>query len=183
MPVSTADRPRFETEFADVTRELAVEVVEGGAERTDSVGSGLEAVGDDSAIRLVAIHDAARPLVPLRDLDEVFSRADETGAAILALPATATVKQTLDAGQSCKTLDRETIWLAQTPQVFHLDLLRRAYAKHRGRPATDDADLVQRIGVNVALVAGSAENLKVTHPDDLAIAEAILERRQRQIDD
>lgn len=182
MPVSQVDRPRFESVFGEALRELGVELAEGGAERTDSVGSGLEVIGDDAAMRLVAIHDAARPLVPAEDLEAVFSRADQTGAAILALPATATVKQTFDSGESCHTLDRDTIWLAQTPQVFDLGVLREAYARHRGRPATDDADLVQRMGKSVAMVAGSAENIKITHPDDLAIAGAILERRKRRAD-
>ena len=180
MPVSPADREKFESVFADSIHKLSIELTDGGAERTDSVGSGLETVGDDVSIQMVAVHDAARPLVSRSELDAVFSRAEETGAAVLALPATATVKQTLDSGRSCHTLDRETIWLAQTPQVFHLTTLREAYAKHRGRPATDDADLVQRIGVDVALVVGSPENLKITHPDDLSIAEAILERRERK---
>lgn len=182
MPVSQLDRPRFESVFSEQLRELRVELAEGGAERTDSVGAGLSFVGDDAAIRLVAIHDAARPLVTAEDLEAVFSRADQTGAAILALPATATVKQTFDSGESCETVDRETIWLAQTPQVFDLRILREAYARHRGRPATDDADLVQRMGKSVAMVAGSAENIKITHPDDLAIAQAILERRGQQAD-
>lgn len=175
MPIAPHDRKRFETEFAAVLAELAVECVDGGVERTDSVLAGLSAVREDPAIELVAIHDAARPLVKAADLDAVFHRADQTGAAILAVPVTATVKQTLDHGVSCRTVDRSTLWLAQTPQVFRKQTLCEAYAKHRGRPATDDAELVQRIGIDVALVPGSSDNLKITHPDDLIVAEAIFQ--------
>lgn len=174
MPVSRKDRPRFEQEFASPISGLNIELVDGGAERTESVQSGVLQVADDPSIELIAIHDAARPLVRTEDLDAVFAKADQTGAAILATPVTATVKQTLDAGASCRTVDRSTLWLAQTPQVFHVSILKDAYAKHRGRPATDDAELVQRIGVNVAIVAGSADNIKITHPRDLVVAEAIL---------
>ena len=174
MPVSRADRPRFENEFAAPIARLNIELVDGGAERTDSVQCGVRHVTDDLSIELIAIHDAARPLVRTEDLDSVFAKADQTGAAILATPVTATVKQTLDAGASCRTVDRSTLWLAQTPQVFRVSVLKDAYAKHRGRPATDDAELVQRIGVDVALVAGSEDNIKITHPRDLVVAEAIL---------
>ncbi len=174
MPVSEQDRPRFETEFAGVLKTLAIELVAGGDERTDSVWAGLAAMADDPKVDLVAVHDAARPLVRDDDLDAVFRRADETGAAILASPITATVKQTLDRGRSCRTLDRSTLWLAQTPQVFRVGLLVDAYRKHRGRPATDDAELVQRSGVDVAIVRGASDNLKITHRDDLVVAEAIL---------
>lgn len=177
MPVSGHDRGRFEDEYADELRKLKIELVPGGSERTDSVRSGVQCVCDDSAIELVAIHDAARPLVRLSDLDAVFSKADQTGAAILASPVTATVKQSFDSGASCRTVDRSTLWLAQTPQVFRLSVLQQAYGKHRGRPATDDAELVQRIGIDVALVEGSADNLKITHSDDLIVAEAILSSR------
>lgn len=174
MPVSPADRPRFEREFEDPIRRLGLELVDGGEQRTESVQAGFVAVADDHKIDLIAIHDAARPLVRIEDLDAVFSKADQTGAAILATPVTATVKQTLDAGVSCQTIDRSTLWLAQTPQVFRVAVLRQAYAKHRGRPATDDAELVQRIGTDVALVLGSPDNIKITHPGDLVVAEAIL---------
>ncbi|QDV45174.1 2-C-methyl-D-erythritol 4-phosphate cytidylyltransferase [Stieleria neptunia] len=174
MPISDQDRPRFEGEFASQVDALGIELACGGAERTDSVRAGVDRVAGDAAVQLIAIHDAARPLVRSADLDAVFAKADHTGAAILATPVTATVKQSLDAGASCRTIDRSTLWLAQTPQVFALDVLQRAYAKHRGRPATDDAELVGRIGVHVALVPGSPDNLKITHPNDLIVAEAIL---------
>ena len=79
------------------------------------------------------------------------------------------------------TVDRTELWLALTPQVFRVGLLTEAYRKHNGRPATDDAQLVERMGHDVALVAGSADNLKITYPEDLMIAEAILARQQRDV--
>lgn len=174
MPVSRADLPRMQSEFGDRLEKLGVELVIGGAERTDSVQAGLDAIIGQKAIDLVAIHDAARPMICSDDLDAVFEKADETGAAILACSVTATVKQSLDDGQSCKTIDRSTLWLAQTPQVFRVDLLSNAYQRHRGRPATDDAELVQRSGVSVSIVPGSPNNLKITHPQDLMVAEAMI---------
>ena len=174
MPVSSVDRLRFEGEFAEQIRQLEIELVAGGTERTDSVRSGVESVAGDGCIRLIAVQDAARPLVRSTDLDSVFAVAERTRAAILATPVTATVKQSFDAGVSCQTVDRSTLWLAQTPQVFEVSVLQKAYAMHRGRPATDDAELVQRIGINVALVRGSEDNIKITYPADLLIAEAIL---------
>ncbi|MCO8123969.1 2-C-methyl-D-erythritol 4-phosphate cytidylyltransferase [Stieleria sp. TO1_6] len=178
MPVSQTDRSRFQHEFAAAIGELGIELVAGGGQRTDSVRNGLDQLDGDTAIELVAVHDAARPLIRAADLDAVLMRADQTGAAILATPVTATVKQTDDSGVSCQTVDRSTLWLAQTPQVFRPSILRQAYQKHRGRPATDDAELVQRMGVNVALVGGSADNIKITHPNDLVVAEAILTTQQ-----
>jgi 2-C-methyl-D-erythritol 4-phosphate cytidylyltransferase len=179
MPVSEQDRPRFAVDFAEAVSALQIEIVSGGAERTDSVRNGLAAIADADSIRWVAVHDAARPLIRHADLEAVFNKAEETGAAILATPITATVKQSFDGGASCRTLDRSTLWMAQTPQVFRCDILRRAYEKHRGRPATDDAELVQRSGVSVALVEGSPDNLKITHPRDLVLAQAILAAEAR----
>lgn len=177
MAVSEHDRTRFQGEGGDDIRRLSIELVNGGDERTDSVRHAVEHLAEDASMDLIAIHDAARPLVRLDDLDRVFDRADATGAAILATPVAATVKQSFDSGRSCGTVDRSTLWLAQTPQVFRRSVLQQAYEKHRGRPATDDAELVQRIGIDVALVDGSTDNLKITHPRDLVVAEAILQCR------
>ena len=178
MPVSTTDRPIFESEFSQLVAELDVELVPGGRERTDSVRAGLDAIGGDASVRMVAVHDAARPLIRDADLAAVVERANETGAAILATPVPGTVKRVNQSpsGQigGAATVDRRDLWIALTPQVFRLDLLREAYARYRGRPATDDAELVERMGHPVAIVSGSADNLKLTRPEDLKVAEAIL---------
>ena len=174
MAVSAEDRERFSRDHGKDLGRLSIRLVAGGNERTESVHSGVRSLAGESSDLLVAVHDAARPLIRDQDLDSVFEKADQTGAAILAAPVAATVKQSFDQGLSCRTVDRSTLWLAQTPQVFRLELLRRAYQKHRGRPATDDAELVSRLGIDVALVRGSDDNLKITHPNDLAMAAAIL---------
>ncbi len=178
MAVADGDRDVFEGEQSNLVNQYGVELVAGGAERTDSVEAGLAAVGDDPAIALVAIHDAARPLIAGEDLASVFVAANQTGAALLATPVAGTVKRDRsDAG--CETVDRRDLWIALTPQVFRIDVLRAAYEKHRGRAATDDAQLVERMGHAVKLVPGSADNLKITLPEDLAIAEAMLERQTK----
>ena len=151
-------------------------VIDGGPERQDSVANGIRAIPPDS--ELVVVHDGVRPLVSVELLKEVLEAAHHHGAAIAAIPAGDTVKQA-ENQKVVATLKRETIWLAQTPQVFHADLLRRAYEKAaRDRVSvTDDAALVERIGAAVHLVRGSPENIKVTTPSDLVVAEAILTQR------
>lgn len=177
MAVSPADRAAFECEFAALVEQLDIQLVTGGAARTDSVKAGLDAISGDSAIQLVAIHDAARPLLSDKDLSAVFAVASQTGAAILATPVSATIKRDLGQGLRSETVDRRELWIALTPQVFRVGLLKQAYQKHNGRPATDDAQLVERIGHNVSLVRGAADNLKITYPEDLLIAEAMLARQ------
>jgi 2-C-methyl-D-erythritol 4-phosphate cytidylyltransferase len=176
MPIAAADRDKFASDYAAMVRELRIELVEGGAERTDSVKRGLNMLADDEMIQLIAIHDAARPLVTQADLHAVFAVAGQTGAAILATPMPGTVKRAISDG-GCHTVDRRDLWIALTPQVFKPDILQQAYRKYRGRPATDDAELVERIGHPVSIVKGSASNLKITHHEDLLLAEAILERQ------
>jgi 2-C-methyl-D-erythritol 4-phosphate cytidylyltransferase len=117
-------------------------------------------------------------------LGAVLEAAHHYGAAIAAIPAGDTVKQ-VENQRVVATLERKTIWLAQTPQVFHVGLLRRAYEKAAddGVVVTDDAALVERLGVAVHLVPGSPENIKVTTPSDLVVAEAILAEREGRPED
>lgn len=176
MPIAAADRPMFKNEFAELVRQLNIELVDGGWERTDSVQRGLDRLADDDSIQLIAVHDAARPLVSEADLHVVFTVAAQSDAAILAAPVSGTIKRVVGDSE-CETVDRRDLWTALTPQVFRPDLLRLAYQKHRGRPATDDAELVERIGHGVSIVKGSADNIKITHPEDLLLAEAILTRQ------
>jgi 2-C-methyl-D-erythritol 4-phosphate cytidylyltransferase len=179
MAISDRDRNAFTDEYAPLVDELSIELVTGGNERTDSVRAGLNLLSSDPSIQCVAIHDAARPLVSAADLAAVFAMAQEKGAAILAYPVPGTIKRDLAGGTRTETVDRRDLWMALTPQVFHVGLLREAYQKHNGRPATDDAQLVERLGHDVALVRGSADNLKITYPEDLLIAEAILARQSQ----
>ncbi|EMI16364.1 2-C-methyl-D-erythritol 4-phosphate cytidylyltransferase [Rhodopirellula maiorica SM1] len=176
MAISEGDEADFRGPFAELVNELGIELVRGGDQRSDSVRAGLDAIANDKSIEFIAIHDAARPLVCDADLAAVFAKVAETGAAILAAPVTATLKRQLDDGNASLTVDRSELYTALTPQVFRVDVLRCGYDRHRGRPATDDAQLVERTGYRVALVHGSADNIKITHPEDLRIAEAILAR-------
>jgi 2-C-methyl-D-erythritol 4-phosphate cytidylyltransferase len=157
--------------------EKLLRVIDGGPERQDSVANGIRAIPLDS--ELVVVHDGVRPLVSVDLLEEVLEAAHHHGAAIAAIPAGDTVKQA-ENQKVVATLKRETIWLAQTPQAFHANLLRRAYEKAAQDRVivTDDAALVERIGAAVHLVRGSPENIKVTTPSDLVVAEAILTQRE-----
>jgi 2-C-methyl-D-erythritol 4-phosphate cytidylyltransferase len=149
-------------------------VVEGGTTRQESVRAGLEAVHDAA---VVAVHDAARPLVTPELITRGIEIARESGAALCAVRATDTVKEGDGEPPVVRaTHDRSRIWLAQTPQVFHRDLLLRAHGA-AADVATDDAALVEALGHEVRLYEGERWNLKVTSPEDLLLAEALLRER------
>lgn len=150
-----------------------IQVVAGGNTRMESVFRGLKALPDDA--RWVLVHDGARPLVTPKIVEETLRRAKRTGAAIAVVPVVPTIKQAED-GWVRKTLNRNHLWVAQTPQVFRRDLLERAHAfgKKRGLTATDDAALVEALGRGVRIVMGSPRNIKVTTPEDLIVAESLL---------
>ncbi|MBX3334478.1 MAG: 2-C-methyl-D-erythritol 4-phosphate cytidylyltransferase [Nitrospira sp.] len=159
--------------FTKVTK-----VVPGGAERQDSVRHALEAVQDE--VEVVLVHDAVRPFLTERMVEEVVSMARAKGAAIIALPMKDTVKQVGADYVIERTVDRAGLWLAQTPQAFRRDWLLSAHRKAHGEGvrATDDAYLMEWCGYSVSVVEGSGENIKVTRPEDLVIGEAILASRQ-----
>jgi 2-C-methyl-D-erythritol 4-phosphate cytidylyltransferase len=148
-------------------------VIPGGPRRRDSVLCGLDALG---ACDFVLVHDGARPLVTAPLIDAAIEGALETGAAICALPVADTVKRGDPSGLIRTTVAREDLWLAQTPQAFRTEVLRRAHASH-DIDATDDAALVELIEQPVRLVPGTRDNIKVTTPEDLALAEALLAAR------
>ncbi len=156
-----------------------VKLVPGGAERSDSILNALEAVVDWRP-EIVAVHDAVRPFVTSEQISSVILRARQVGGAILALPATDTIKEVED-GLIVRTIDRRRIYRAQTPQAFRYDLLLQANAAARAdrlpsAMTTDDALLVERLGLPVAIVEGSAHNIKITTPEDLVLAERLFER-------
>ena len=158
---------------------LGVKVVDGGAERFVSVANALSQVKPEADF--VAVHDAVRPCLTGAQVDAVFAKAEKTGAALLAVPVTDTLKQ-VDAQQQVKaTLPRQGLWLAQTPQVFRRDWLTEAYAKRAqlGKDITDDAQLVEAAGHPVHVVEGIPTNVKITTKDDLALAAAILTSRPK----
>jgi 2-C-methyl-D-erythritol 4-phosphate cytidylyltransferase len=155
-------------------RKLA-RVVPGGATRAESVKRGLQAVRAATA-EIVAVHDGVRPFVTVEEIDNTVEAARRDGAAILATPATDTIKL-VDGKTIVKTLDRGNLRRALTPQCFRYDLLRRAYEQvDVADPSlTDDSLLVERLGHNVTIVEGSARNIKITTPHDLLLAQSLLQ--------
>nr|ART39606.1 J534 [uncultured bacterium] len=147
-------------------------VVVGGERRQDSVRAGLDALND---VDYVLVHDGARPLVNEMMIEAALRGAVETGAAICAIPVSDTIKRTSNDNLIAGTVDRRSLRHAQTPQAFRRDLLLRAHDQDRA-DATDDAALIERLGEPVRLVQGSSRNIKVTTPDDLHVAEALLQR-------
>jgi 2-C-methyl-D-erythritol 4-phosphate cytidylyltransferase len=151
--------------------------VDGGAERVDSVRAGVDAV--PASAEVVLVHDAARCLVRPKRIGEVLAAAERSGAAVLAVRVRDTIKHSADGAHVSETLERAALWAAQTPQAVRADLLREALsaAARDGVVPTDDVALVERLGRPVALVEGDDDNLKLTSPADIAIAEALLVRR------
>jgi 2-C-methyl-D-erythritol 4-phosphate cytidylyltransferase len=152
--------------------------VAGGLRRQDSVRLGLESIREDFDI--ILIHDGARPLLDVSMLARVLSTMEGVQAAVMAVPAKDTLKSISPQGQVMETLTRDTLWHTQTPQAFDYHLIVEAHrrALEEGFLATDDSMLVERLGVPVVVVRGSYDNIKITTPEDLAIARAILESRR-----
>jgi 2-C-methyl-D-erythritol 4-phosphate cytidylyltransferase len=145
----------------------------GGRERQESVWNGLEDMPEQ--VRIVVVHDAARPLVTDETIARVIAKAREGVGAVAALPVVDTLKQVDERGQIVRTVSREALWRAQTPQAFPRELLERAHmdAKHAGVSATDDAALLERLGEPVVVVRGSERGMKITDESDFRRAEAL----------
>lgn len=160
----------------DYALNKVTKVLVGGATRADSVLAGVEEVSGRAS--LIAVHDGARPLVPVAVINDVIRRAADCSAAAPAVPVKDTVKRAVD-GVVMETPDRTQLFAIQTPQVFDGDLLLGALRKavDDGAEITDDCGAVERTGMRVALTAGSYENIKITTPTDLLVAEAILRSR------
>lgn len=170
--ISPEDREDFQFKFSANTAILGIDVVEGGAERFDSVAKALARVKPD--IEYVCVHDAARPCIADEWITSVFEAAKKSGAAILATPVTSTLKRVGAKNAIEATVSRAGLWEAQTPQVFERKLLLEAHAKRGNHPATDDAELVERIGHTVTVVPGSPINFKISTREDLRLAEQAL---------
>jgi len=154
------------------------DVVLGGKVRRASVAKGLEAM--DSHTDLVLIHDGVRPFIDKEMVSSVIKTAKSYGAAIVGVPVKATVKEVVGCRLSVvskfvvkKTLRRDNLWEIQTPQVFRKDLILKAYDKFGDIDVTDDAMLVEKLGAKVSVVRGAYNNIKITTPEDLVIAQAI----------
>jgi 2-C-methyl-D-erythritol 4-phosphate cytidylyltransferase len=179
------------------------QIVAGGKERQDSVFNGLKALPDDA--KIVAIHDGARPFITIKIIEKAVEEAQKSGAAVVGVPVKDTIKEikndksfdralrpaqgsteqsrgaqdklqmTNDGRIVFKTIDRESLWAAQTPQVFKKEIILKAYEQGKDKyQVTDDSMLVEKMGVEVKMVMGSYQNLKITTPEDLKIAEGIL---------
>ena len=157
--------------------ERGVVAVEGGEHRSESVANALALCGEE----LIVVHDAARPLVTPGLIDamvEELAGEDDAAGVIAATPVTDTIKQADDEGRVERTLDRSGLWAVQTPQVFRAVALREALADPASLPgASDDAMLVERKGGRVVIHSTSPDNIKVTTPFDLRVAELLLRER------
>lgn len=153
-------------------------ILAGGARRQDSVAQGLAALSDE--VDLVAVHDGVRPCVTPEQIGAVIGAAAHADGAVLAIPLRDTPKEVGEDRLIRQTLARRDIWLAQTPQIFRRAVLQEAHARAaaNGYAGTDDAALVERLGYRVAVVEGSASNVKITLPEDLTAAEQWLTHHQ-----
>ncbi len=152
-------------------------VVEGDATRSGSVWRGLESL-NAATTGIVAVHDGVRPFVTPEEIDRTVRAAGESGAAVLCAPVVDTIK-VVEGERIARTLPRETLRRALTPQCFRYELLRRAYERARAEQieATDDGMLVELLGAQVVVVEGNARNIKITRPEDFALAEILLKER------
>lgn len=181
LVVAPDDFAWVEKTFADALSRYHVTLVRGGKERSDSVENGLNALG--KKIDYIAVHDAARPCVTRKIIESVFSAAIQSGGAIPAVRLVGTIKKSrkIQPPQSLpqqtfidRTVPREALWEAQTPQIFLRSLLMRAIRERGAFSPTDDASLFEQLGHPVRLVESDRMNLKITTADDLELAEQIL---------
>jgi 2-C-methyl-D-erythritol 4-phosphate cytidylyltransferase len=170
--ISPEDREDFQFKFGANVAILGIDVVDGGNERAESVSKALARVKSD--IDFVCIHDAARPCLADEWISKIFEAGEKTGAAIFGIPITSTLKRVRGNHTIEETVSREGLWEAQTPQVFARQVLLDAYARRGDFVATDDAQLVERIGHEVTVVLGSPINLKIATREDLRLAEQAL---------
>jgi 2-C-methyl-D-erythritol 4-phosphate cytidylyltransferase len=181
VAVRKTEMERVEAQVADAGFAGRVKMVEGGEKRQESVAHALAALpADDDDV--VLVHDAVRPLIDNATIERTIDAVIETGAAIVGLPAVDTIKQverTAHGALITATIPREFVVQAQTPQGFRYGLLKRAFAEADadGFVGTDEASLVERAGLSVAVVHGSQVNLKITQPGDLELAEFYLRQR------
>lgn len=175
LVISEQDEPALQPILRERGTKCPLRLVYGGSERMESVWRGLQAV----ACPYVLVHDGARPLTPRRLIHELLLKVVETEAAIPAVPVKETIKQVND-GVIIHTPAREQLWVAQTPQAFRTERLVQAYlqALKTASLFTDDASVVEWTGYPVAVVRGDEENIKLTIPQDLQLAEWILKQRR-----
>ncbi|HEV3082190.1 MAG TPA: 2-C-methyl-D-erythritol 4-phosphate cytidylyltransferase [Gemmataceae bacterium] len=177
--VAKADQETFRRRYAPNLAFMNVQIVDGGSERFESVANALVLVKPEADF--VAIHDAVRPCLSEEMINAVFAKAEKTGAALLALPVSDTIKRVDGQQKVLETVSRQGLWLAQTPQVFRRDWLIEAYANRGklGQEITDDAQLMEAAGHPVYVAEGSSTNVKITTKSDLFLADAVLKSRPK----
>jgi 2-C-methyl-D-erythritol 4-phosphate cytidylyltransferase len=177
LVISSEDRDEFRSRFGHVIAFANAEIVEGGAERADSIANALTAV--PHRVEFVAVHDAVRPLATSELIDTVFAAALSSGAAIPAIPVVDTLKRSNPNNTIEQTVPRDGLYQAQTPQVFRREWLVNAYAHRTAlkQPISDDSQLIEIAGHPVTIVNGSRANFKITTRDDLALAELLVKNR------
>ncbi|MGG1678367.1 2-C-methyl-D-erythritol 4-phosphate cytidylyltransferase [Neobacillus sp. NRS-1170] len=174
-----AIHPQDEEEFKALLKKhkikKVINLVPGGKERQHSIYNALKTV---KSAGIILVHDAARPFIQKEHIHRLTEKAVETGAAIIGVPAKDTMKKVQD-GIVAETVERSSLWAVQTPQAFRISLLKEAYdhAEKDQFLGTDDASLVERLNHSVAMVEGDYDNIKLTTPEDLFFAEAILKKR------
>jgi 2-C-methyl-D-erythritol 4-phosphate cytidylyltransferase len=169
--------------FDNAAQTPAIHIIAGGDTRQESVSHALAAV-DGAEDDVVLVHDAVRPLIPASVIERTIEAVQKTGAAIVAMPAIDTIKQVERTAQGAiitSTIPREYVVHAQTPQGFRLSILRHAFAEAQadGFQGTDESSIAERAGIQVTVVPGTIENLKITQQGDLDLAEFFLAQREK----
>lgn len=177
--VAKDDQEMFRRRYQANMAFMNVQIADGGKERFESVANALAMIKPE--VDFVAVHDAVRPCLREEQINAVFAKAEKTGAALLAVPVTDTLKQVDNQHKVQATVERRGLWLAQTPQVFRRDWLIEAYTNRAklGKDITDDAQLVEAAGHPVHVVEGSPQNIKITTRGDLILANAILKAQPK----
>jgi len=152
-------------------------IVPGGKVRQESVKNGIDSLPHE--VNIVVIHDGVRPFVTHQMIEESIRSVRQAKAVVVAMPVKETIKTARPDRTVLKTLDRESLWQVQTPQTFQADVIRKAYqrAAEEGFWGTDDASLVERIGIKVYILPGSYDNIKITTPEDLLLANLLVQLR------
>ena len=179
LAIAPEDEELVDVKWGPNLKFYNVKICFGGAERFDTVKKTLELVKE--TIDLIAVHDAVRCCVTKQWINDCFAVAAKTGAAILACPVAATIKEVKD-NTIIKTVDRAGLYEAQTPQVFEASLLKKAYENLKNldtNKISDDAQLIEALGHKVSIVETDSSNIKITRQSDIAIAEAILKTREK----
>ena len=174
--------PEWLEEYSKIIRQYkmikVVKILPGGSERSQSVLEGLKAL--DSNTQMVLIHDGVRPFAPINVIENALLTCEQHGAVVAGVPVKSTIKRLeLETQSVLETIDRQSLWEIQTPQVFWKDIIWQAYEKAQGFSATDDASLVERMGRKVKVIFGDYMNIKITTQEDILLAEAFLENHHK----